>query len=108
VTLSKRDGGPEIEVQRNQSVRFGPGGGDLVVPAVVPDKMRWQWWATGLLGILLLVSGLIVWTGDAPPPVAKTPALLLLNPDFLPSPDWKLPFPDGPMFWMIPRRMIPS
>jgi hypothetical protein len=82
VTLSKRDGGPEIEVQRNQSVRFGPGGGDLVVPSVSTSKMRWQWWAAGLLGIVLLVSGLLVWNGDAPPPDAQTPALLLLNPDF--------------------------
>jgi hypothetical protein len=82
VTLSKRDGGPEIELQRNQSVRFGPGGGDPALPSVSTRKMGWQGWAAGLLGIVLLVSGLLVWTGDAPPSVSKTPELLLLNPGF--------------------------
>jgi hypothetical protein len=82
VTLSKRDGGPEIEVQRNQSVRFGSGGSDQGGPSVSMHKTRWSWWVAGLLGAGLLVSGLILWTDDAPPSVAGIPALLLLNPDF--------------------------
>ncbi|MGL4400251.1 MAG: hypothetical protein ACRCXD_10315 [Luteolibacter sp.] len=82
VTLTQREGGPGLEVQRNQSVRFGPGGGDWVVPASAPQRVRWLRWAVGLLGVALLACGLIVWTGDSPAPAAQAPALLLLNPDF--------------------------
>lgn len=82
VTLSKREGGPGIEVQRNQSVRFGPGGGDLAAPGIPKNKSGWLPWAGALLGVGLLVYGVIGWKRDSSASVNKSPALLLLNPDF--------------------------
>lgn len=82
VTLSKRDGSPGLEMQRNQSVRFGPGGGDKVVPEISKWKVRWLAWIIGLLGVALFVFSVIAWNAEVSAPVAKAPAVLLLNPDF--------------------------
>jgi hypothetical protein len=85
VTLSKRDGGPGLEMQRNQSVRFGKGGdsGDALVR--VDDatrRPRPNWWVGGLLLAALVTGGLIFFNRDGKAPQAEISPLQLLNPDF--------------------------
>ena len=82
VTLSKRDGEAGLEVQRNQSVRFGKGGGDSIIPDAPQNRYRPSRWMGGLLLFALAALGLFYWIWSKNQTMANPPALMLLNPDF--------------------------
>ncbi len=85
VTLRKRDGEPGLELQRNQSVRFGTGGngGDaLIQDSGATRRLRPLWWVGAFFLAALVAGGLFFSSRYGKAPVADAPALQLLNPDF--------------------------
>ena len=82
VTLSKRNGSPELEIERNQSVRVGPAGGGLIDDVSVPRRHDSKSWLGGLVIFVLAAAGLMVWYGRSRPVGSEPPALRLWNGDF--------------------------
>lgn len=82
ITLSKRDGEPGLQVQRNQSVRIGKGPAALLGRDGVPAPLRPLRWIAGLSAVGLVAASLYLWIGKNPAPAAGEPMLVLLNADF--------------------------
>jgi hypothetical protein len=82
VTLTKRNGNPEFEVQRNQSVRVGAASGALIHDVAKPRGEESKHWLGGLLLLALIAAGLLVWHGRGKPVVTEAPSLRLWNGDF--------------------------
>ena len=82
VTLSKRNGSPELEIERNQSVRVGSAGGGLIDEVRVPPRSGSKHWLAGLVVLALAAAGLMLWHVANRPPVSEPPALRLWNGDF--------------------------
>ncbi len=82
VTFRNGYDGPGLEVQRNQTVRFGKSGTDFLSTAVALPGNRPNWWMRGLIIAIALTGGLLYWATREKLSVAKIPELVLLNPDF--------------------------
>ncbi len=81
VTLSKRNGSPELEIERNQSVRVGSGGG-LIDEVGTAHKTRIWLWLGGLVVVALGVVGFVLWNDGGVGKNAEPPTLRLWNGDF--------------------------
>jgi hypothetical protein len=82
VTLTKRNGNPEFEVQRNQSVRLGAAGGALTQAVTKSANRDSRWWIGGLFLAALAAGGWFVWLGREKPANRELPVLRLWNADF--------------------------
>lgn len=80
--LSKRNGSPTLEVERNQSVRVGAAGTGLIDELAVPRARPPRIWLGGLALLVLGAVGLAVWLGGDDPKPSGPPALRLWNGDF--------------------------
>lgn len=82
VTLSQRNGSPELEIERNQSVRVGSAGGVMIDDVGVPRRHDSKSWLGGLVVLAVAAVGLMVWYRTGRQPVSEPPALRLWNGDF--------------------------
>lgn len=82
VTISKRNGSPELEIERNQSMRVGSSGGGLIDEVAPPLRHHTGRWMGGLLIVALAAAGLMFWLGNEKPMASEAPALRLWNGDF--------------------------
>ncbi len=82
VTLRNGNDGPGLEVQRNQTVRYGKGGTDSLSTEVALPSTRSRWWLAVFFTAAILAGGLVYWVNREQPPMVKAPAVILLNPDF--------------------------
>lgn len=82
VTISKRNGSPELEIERNQSMRVGSSGGGLIDEVAAPQRSHTGRWLGGLLVVALAAAGLMFWLGNEKPVASEAPTLRLWNGDF--------------------------
>ena len=82
VTISRRNGSQELEIERNQSVRVGSSGGGLIDESAAPRRSQTGRWLGGLLIGLLGAGGLIFWLLGEKPVASESPSLRLWNGDF--------------------------
>ncbi|MCU0796680.1 MAG: hypothetical protein MUF31_12195 [Akkermansiaceae bacterium] len=96
VVLSRRDGNPELEIERNQSVRVGPAGGGTLQELPLLPQPRRKFPIAWLILLLLAVLSAVLWHLLRESPLADPPPLRLLNGDFEATNLTYLPEPANP------------